>query len=626
MHRIHKVIFNNFKYFYLKEELEFNEKNVLIYGENGSGKSSIYWGIHAFLQSIFKIQPDVQKYFDVTSNERLLNIYKNDDSKVEIELRELGNNAIKKTISYDVVNTSDSQEIKEAARYSDFINYRLLFNHYNYFNSGEIDLFPIFEKDILPLVSFATGLKPISDATFNNTKDVWDDLNVDHEHEEIPLELIKDRVDKKAQEYPDLLNLVVGLNEEFSSYLDSLLESINEDFIKKGFDLNLNIKLELVPSELKRGALISENLFKYSVTPPKIKLIVKDLDTGIIIPKPQTFLNEAKFSAIALSIRFAALREKDVSGVFKVFVLDDFMISLDMSNRQYVMNILFNDFSDYQIIFMTHDRSLYHYMQTQIRRRNQLVNWKTFELYQSNFNGKNTPAIYDISDKQALEKAEYHLQKNDYPACGIYLRRECESILNRLLPSTSKYNVHTSQDSGIIETQAKSLNDKLLMLEDFCAKENLSFSPFVNLLNYKSVILNTLAHDDIISPLYRKELFDVYKSIKDLASIKRDVVVCNQGIEVNIKLLKQDGNIYKIGMRLRDSLKLLEDSSGTSKVSYYSKVLILGTVDNGNPQTLNIEKDSISSVLIDYCSQLSIPVPELFDVLYDRHDNQITII
>lgn len=625
MHKIHKIIFNNFKYFYLKEELNFDEKNVLIYGENGSGKSSIFWGMHAFLQSIFKEKIEVQKYFDIANDQKLVNIYKNDNCKVEIELRDAGINSIKKMISYDVINTNESQEIKDAARYSDFINYRLLFNHYNYYNSGEIDLFPIFEKDIFTLTEFGTELKPISDSTFKNSIDIWYDLNVDHEHEEIPNELVEARINKEPKEYPDLLNLMVGFNEALSSYLESLLESINEDFIKKRFGLNLNIKLELINCQLNRRNLISEGIFKYEVTPPKIKLVVKDLNTGVTIPKPQTFLNEAKFSALALSIRFAALREKDVKGIFKTLVLDDFMISLDMSNRQNVVDILFNDFTDFQLIFMTHDRSLYHYMQIQIRRRKQLENWKTYELYQSSFNGKNIPAIYDISDKQALETAKYHLLRNDFPACGIYLRIECESILNRILPPISRYNVQKSQDSDIVETQAKSLNDKLLCLEDFCLKENISFTPFVNLLNYKSVILNTLAHNDITSPLYKKELEDVYLSISELFKIKRDFEIYKNGTELYIKLIKSDNTVYKIGFRLRDRLLAVEQDNQPPKISYYSKVLIIGIVDNGSSVPKKIEKDSIYDVLQEYCIQLNIQVPNILDVLYDRHDSLVTI-
>jgi len=51
MKKINQITFNNFKAFFGKEKLSLEGKNLLLYGENGSGKSSIYWGLYTFLQS-----------------------------------------------------------------------------------------------------------------------------------------------------------------------------------------------------------------------------------------------------------------------------------------------------------------------------------------------------------------------------------------------------------------------------------------------------------------------------------------------------------------------------------------------------------------------------------------------
>ena len=44
-YKIDKLEIRNFKFFDEVEPLDFEGKNVLLYGENGSGKSSIYWAI-----------------------------------------------------------------------------------------------------------------------------------------------------------------------------------------------------------------------------------------------------------------------------------------------------------------------------------------------------------------------------------------------------------------------------------------------------------------------------------------------------------------------------------------------------------------------------------------------------
>lgn len=54
MYRIKEITLENFKFFYGKRKLDFERKHILLYGENGSGKSSIYWALYTFFQSVFK--------------------------------------------------------------------------------------------------------------------------------------------------------------------------------------------------------------------------------------------------------------------------------------------------------------------------------------------------------------------------------------------------------------------------------------------------------------------------------------------------------------------------------------------------------------------------------------------
>src|SRR3989339_328664 len=50
--KISKIKLSDFK-FYHQQEIEINENNMLLYGENGSGKSSLYWALYVFYKSIF---------------------------------------------------------------------------------------------------------------------------------------------------------------------------------------------------------------------------------------------------------------------------------------------------------------------------------------------------------------------------------------------------------------------------------------------------------------------------------------------------------------------------------------------------------------------------------------------
>src|SRR5579859_3240408 len=74
MQQVQSFKIRNFKYFYGEVPFEVQGKNLLIFGQNGSGKSSIYWALYTFLQSVYK--PDraqIDKYFARTNEVNLVN-------------------------------------------------------------------------------------------------------------------------------------------------------------------------------------------------------------------------------------------------------------------------------------------------------------------------------------------------------------------------------------------------------------------------------------------------------------------------------------------------------------------------------------------------------------------------
>jgi AAA15 family ATPase/GTPase len=51
MKRIKEIKIKNFKAFQQEQSFLLNGKNLLVYGNNGSGKSSLFWALYTFLQS-----------------------------------------------------------------------------------------------------------------------------------------------------------------------------------------------------------------------------------------------------------------------------------------------------------------------------------------------------------------------------------------------------------------------------------------------------------------------------------------------------------------------------------------------------------------------------------------------
>jgi hypothetical protein len=79
---------------------------------------------------------------------------------------------------------------------------------------------------------------------------------------------------------------------------------------------------------------------------------------GKAIDKPRLFLNEARLSAIAISIYLGTIK-RHVQGIpCKVLFLDDIFIGLDIANRLPLLTILESEFSEYQIFITTYDKPI----------------------------------------------------------------------------------------------------------------------------------------------------------------------------------------------------------------------------------------------------------------------------
>src|SRR5262249_24315513 len=80
---------------------------------------------------------------------------------------------------------------------------------------------------------------------------------------------------------------------------------------------------------------------------------------GEEIPEWNDFLNEARLSALALSIYLAGALLSNpsppasVATPLKLLVLDDVLIGLDLSNRLPVLRLLEDRFSEYQVMLLT---------------------------------------------------------------------------------------------------------------------------------------------------------------------------------------------------------------------------------------------------------------------------------
>ena len=564
--KIDKLTLKNFKFFYGEKTLNFESKNVLLYGENGSGKSSIYWALYTLLNNSNSADVKIQKYFMHRNKKRLLNRYieETDDGHIAIALSNTGEFKLSKEVT-DITNYHRGTFIKEASIASDFINYKLLAKLYDFKHGQQINLFDLFESDIFDYLPYESR---------RNYTNVWEMLK--RFEESAPI--------KNSKQYRKFKANIDSFNDKFSSFIDSIGASTN-DILHDVFKLDyMDINISYKPLIYRDNSAYRANRY---LKHPKINISMKlnnnvPVERNKNIDQPHTYLNEAKLTAIALSIRFAILRTRaGGSHILKILVLDDLLISLDMSNRDIVVNMLLEDeyLKDYQIIMLTHDRAFYE-RSRQIFDYKAKGMWKYFEMYLDSMQKASQLTFSATTNKQLpsiksankyfgdieipyirefgqeygnKERAEEHFRNRDYPACANYLRKEVEKLyyknldlgkIESIMELSRKVDNYEKIETCfpiLMKTLKAFKNCKNIPDKEVRAKKCIIFADkvekafdvvyeiiksdeFFDIGLMKDHILNPQSHDDFTKPLYKKELEDALRGVELL----------QQAVEANI--------------------------------------------------------------------------------------------
>jgi len=409
--RLHKIEIKNFKAF-REFTLNLEGRHLLVYGANGAGKSSLYWALYTFLQSARKPKNSIAKYFDPVGLENLLNIHEQagttpQPGEIALTLRDF---ATKTDTTYRISQadhgTHQNPTIVKGDLASDFITYRFFFGFSHFRNSEKFDLWPLFEKEILPFCVSTSGHDPL---------ECWNEIKSGKAN---PL---RSRGLGGSYAYDDFeqdTNTFAGL-------LPSIVDSISDEaqkFYDKHFASDDPAKVTLKLAVTVKPAF--DRATKVFTRP--------ELGFGIQVPgnditRPQSFLNEAKLTQLALSVRFAAsmvnLHESDL----KLLVLDDLLVSLDMSNRMKVVEILLSDtFADYQKIILTHDRGLFEEFRRMIDTFHAEWCFRTLQ-------GNPKDGIREREEKDPVQKATDYLNGHDLEAAALQLRKAVEDTAQSYL-------------------------------------------------------------------------------------------------------------------------------------------------------------------------------------------------
>ena len=383
--KITKLTLNNFRAFSREITFDLKEgKNFLLYGENGSGKSSLF---HA-----------IDQFFNEFGTAREFSDFKNifcPEIKGSIDI-ELDNNRSWSWYEGGNRPTGDADFVDACIR-KGCLEYRSLLKiNFVQYADFEESFFFLASKILMSRIQV-----PIAGGQVKTIGELSAQVFLPSSHRP----KIKDNAIENINRFNQAFKAVLPEVERKASEILGHFLNHQIEFSFEFQDLNYNPKTRKIENE-RLGLAIKFN--------------------GKEITEFDRFLNEARLSALSLSIYLASIllsapEARPGQAPLKLLVLDDVLIGLDMNNRMPVLKILKSFFEDYQIFLITHNQVWFDLARGHLPESS---GWLHRELRANQDAGHLIPTLRpSVAD---LARSKQHLDNGDLKAAAVYARSAFE--------------------------------------------------------------------------------------------------------------------------------------------------------------------------------------------------------
>lgn len=372
-------------------------KNLVLYGENGSGKSSLGKALRDFLDltaAAPKFDDFRYRFAEPPRTDRSITLAFDDPS-----IDPLTWNPTDRDTAH--------REFTDMARARAWLDYRRVWRISEVEYGDSVQIFRQLVEDILPSCPMGT-----TGGTFGKA---WAEISAMAAQK-------PRRVHGEKPLLHRLLEAIKRFNDHAKTFVPQVEGHANEMLRAFSPWSSMTLRWE---RDAKYDSSSHYNKFQYG----SVSLRMHDKG-GDPLKKPSEFINEARVTAIGLCLYLAGMslsippRRTDGSRYPRLLVLDDVLLSLDMVHRLPLLKLLKSKaFKDWQIILLTHDRAWYEIARQQLGGEC----WAHCELFAQRVGDYEQPLVR-VEQDHLLQAIDF-LEAGHIKAAAVHVRTKFEDVL-----------------------------------------------------------------------------------------------------------------------------------------------------------------------------------------------------
>lgn len=571
MRRITKITADNFKAYIAPFEIPLPKgEDLLIYGENGSGKSSLYKALRYFLASSVNGKlPFETNHFSGRPDGRVSVTYTDVDAAGILQ----PGTEQTFTVCTDYTQTNNAQGfIMTSHRASGFLDYSQLLKVY--LNNGERpNLFGLITELLANYVPAGIDTRTLSELIASTRKKIRAGYHrSDFIHQEGLVDFRK----------------LGTLFSQLISQLNTQLKPMMSRYFQ-----SMGLDIELVDARVE---LYDPRRIKDMEVRGQVYIEVKHY--GNNLPGYNDCLNEARLSAIATCLYLSSLKMIANTNDTRVLFLDDVFIGLDLGNRLPVLDIVKKEFKDYQRIITTYDKSWY------LQAKEVLTDiggWKFYEMYEGEMkdaagNQYTKPILVEADS--SFGRACFFLnctEHPDYPASANYLRKAYEELLQKcVFDNTIRDDNYEILPAFRLTALVSACRSFVNQIPDYVVDQTSISDLLTGLAGLLHPLLHPLSHYVPDIPTYKSELKKAMNIYEDLRQVVKACdynshckVIYEKGHKVEFVVKGVSGWVFHYVLTLKDNLYKYDNNAGGQSISRFEmRTVKMHWVDaTGKPNT-----------------------------------------